>query len=98
MVGQSLMHTTVMAFSVFGPHSWGALLREGSSSLNGMDHLQNHWSYHWSCRSPFVDHLLDFIYHAICLEFCWEALKIYARLSYLVCMLNGIVICSGPQE
>ena len=25
-------------------------------------------------------------------------LKIYARLSYLVCMLNGIVICSGPDS
>ena len=37
------MHATVIDSSVFGPpHSWDALLREGFSSLNGLDHLQNH--------------------------------------------------------
>ena len=42
MVGQSTMHTTVIASSVFAPNSWGGLLSEGSSSLNGPDHLWNH--------------------------------------------------------
>ena len=31
-------------------------------------------------------------------EFCCGGMKIYARFSQLVCMLNGIVICCGPDS
>ena len=42
MAGQSIIHTTVIVCSAGGPlHSWGTLLREGSSSLN---FLLSHWS------------------------------------------------------
>ena len=35
MVGQSVMHATVIISAVGGPpHSWGALLKEGFLSLN----------------------------------------------------------------
>ena len=37
-----MMCATVMASSEFGPPFMGAQLREGSSSLNGVDHLWNH--------------------------------------------------------
>ena len=30
--------------------------------------------------------------------FCWYAMKIYARFSYLVYMLNGIMIYCGPES
>ena len=44
MVGQSVMHITVIISVVGGPpHSWGALLREGSLSLN--PHV-THWMVH----------------------------------------------------
>ena len=44
MVGQSIMHTTVIISAVGGPPNlWGALLREGSLSLN--PHL-THWMVH----------------------------------------------------
>ena len=37
--------------SVFGhPYSWGALLREGSASLNGLSPLLNHWNGHLNCK------------------------------------------------
>ena len=42
MVEQPIIHATVIASSVFGPHSWGELLREDLSSLKGPDHLLNH--------------------------------------------------------
>ena len=32
IVGQSMMHVTVIVSSVCVPHSWGALLRDGSAS------------------------------------------------------------------
>ena len=56
--GQSMIHATVIVSSVFGPHSWGALLREGSTSLNGLSPLRNHLNGHLKCISPFVGHLL----------------------------------------
>ena len=58
MVGQSIIHATVTVSSVFGPHSWGALLRESSTSLNGLSPLLIHWNGHLNCKSPFVGHLL----------------------------------------
>ena len=40
ILGQSTIHATVIVSCMGGsPHSWDALLREGSFSLN---HLQNH--------------------------------------------------------
>ena len=51
-MGQSIMHTTVIVSSMDGPpHSWGALLREGSFSLN---HLQSHLS----CKNLIEGHQL----------------------------------------
>ena len=49
MVGQSVMCATAI-MSVLGgfPHLWGALLREGSLSLN--PHL-THWMVHQSCNN-----------------------------------------------
>ena len=32
-VGQSIIHATVTVSSASAPHSWGALLREGSATL-----------------------------------------------------------------
>ena len=49
MVGQSIMHATVIISAVGGPpHSWGVLLREGSLSLN--PHLI-HWMVPQSCNN-----------------------------------------------
>ena len=33
-----------------------------------------------------------------CLEVCWDALKIYAKCAYFICILNGNVICSDPES
>ena len=41
---------------------------------------------------------MAFFYHAILPEFCWDVMKIYAKISYLVCMLNVIMICCGPES
>ena len=49
MVGQSIMHATVIISAVGGPpHSWGALLREGSLSLNPP---LTHWIVHQNCNN-----------------------------------------------
>ena len=40
--GQSIICATMNVSSVLAPHSWGALLREGSTSLNGLNLLLNH--------------------------------------------------------
>ena len=54
IVRQSIMHVTVIVSSMNGPPcSWGALLREGSFSLN---HLQSHWRCHPSCNTLIVGH------------------------------------------
>ena len=54
MVGQSVMHATVIISAVGGPpHSWSALLREGSLSLN--PHL-THWMVHQSCNNQMGGH------------------------------------------
>ena len=42
--------------------------------------------------------LLNFFCHVNFLEFCWDGMKIYAWLSYLVCMLNGNMISSDPES
>ena len=56
MVGQSVMHVTVIISAVGGPpHLWGALLRESSLSLNPplikwmVHHNCNNWmgSHQW---------------------------------------------------
>ena len=48
MVGQSVMCATVIMSLLGGPpHLWGALLGEGSLSLN--PHL-THWMVHQSCN------------------------------------------------
>ena len=57
MVGQSMIHSTVIVSSGLAPHSWGALLREASASLNGLSLLPNHLNGHQNFKSPFVDHL-----------------------------------------
>ena len=45
-MGQSITHAMVIVSCMGDPlHLWGALLREGSFSLN---HLQSHWRCHWS--------------------------------------------------
>ena len=49
MVAQSIKCAMVIVSSIVGPpHSWGALLREGSFSLNPH---QNHWMHHQNCSS-----------------------------------------------
>ena len=49
MVGQSIMCATVIISPVGGPpHSWGALLREGSLSLNPP---LTHWMVHQNCNN-----------------------------------------------
>ena len=54
MVGQSVIHATVIVSAVGGPpHLWGALLREGSLSLN--PHL-THWIVHENCNNWMVGH------------------------------------------
>ena len=54
MVGQSIIHAMVIASSIVDPpHSWGALLREGSLSLNPH---QNHWMHHQNCSSQIGVH------------------------------------------
>ena len=59
MVGQSIINAIVTVSSEFSPpHSWGALLEEGSASLNGLSPLLNHWNGHLNCKSPLVGHLL----------------------------------------
>ena len=39
IVGKSIIHATVTVSSASAPHSWGALLREGSASLHGQSLL-----------------------------------------------------------
>ena len=54
IVGQSIIHATVMVSSTGGPPcSWGALLREGFFSLN---HHWNHWMHHPNCSSQTGGH------------------------------------------
>ena len=54
MVGQSVMCATVIVSLLGGPpHSWGALLGEGSPSLNS--HLI-HWMVHQSCNTQMAGH------------------------------------------
>ena len=49
MVGQSVMHATVIISAVGGPtHLWGALLREDSFSFNPP---LTHWMVHQSCNN-----------------------------------------------
>ena len=60
MVGQSVMHATVIISGVGGPpHSWGALQREGSLSLN--PHL-NHWMVHQNCNIWIGSHQWRLVY------------------------------------
>ena len=59
MVGQSIICATVTVSCMFGPFcSWGALLGEGFTSLNGLNPLLNHLNGNLNCRSSFVGHLL----------------------------------------
>ena len=92
MVGQSIIHATVTVSSTFSPHSWGVLLREGSTSLHGL----NHWNSRLNCKSPFVDHLLwllnSFLY-VFYLAVFWTLMKIGVRFSYLACRLTESIIC-----
>ena len=54
MVGQSVMCATVIISAVGGPpHLLGALLREGSLSLN--PHL-THWMVHQNCNNQMGGH------------------------------------------
>ena len=79
MVGQSVMCATVIT-SVLGgpPHLWGALLREGSLSLN--PHL-THWKVHQSCNKLGGESLivaclcfLSLVFQAVLLKL-WEGLE-----------------------
>ena len=49
MVGQSIIHATVIISAVGSPPNlWGALLREGSLSLNPP---LTHWMLHQNCNN-----------------------------------------------
>ena len=54
MVGQSIMHATIIIPAVGGPpHLWGTLLGEGSLSLN--PHL-THWMVHQNSNNQMGGH------------------------------------------
>ena len=54
MVGQSVMCATVIVSLLGGPsHLWGALLGEGSPSLNP---YLIHWMVHQSCNIRMAGH------------------------------------------
>ena len=60
MVGQSVMCATEIVSLLGGPpHSWGALLGEGSPSLNL--HLI-HWMVHQSCNIWMAGHQRCLVY------------------------------------
>ena len=84
MVGQSIICATVTVSSVLAPHSWGALLREGYTSLNGLSPPLNHWNGHLNCKSLFVGHLLlllnSFLFVSYLVVF-WTLMTIGVRLS-----------------
>ena len=54
MVGQSVMHATVIISAVGGPaHLWGAVLREGSFSINPP---LTYWMVYQNCNNWMVGH------------------------------------------